>query len=82
MELTLTEGCLIEFCMQLIRVICQDSYYSLFYYPSYKQVQRLTPSNAQAIPLYCKQNYHVMDLRANFTTACFNQFCWNVTNTW
>ena len=61
MGLTLTEGCLIEFCTLFIRVICHDSYYNLFYHPSYKQVQRLTPSTAQAVPPY-SEKYQSSDL--------------------
>jgi hypothetical protein len=36
MELTLTEGCWIEFCMWLTKVICLDNYCNLFCHPSYK----------------------------------------------
>jgi len=36
------------------KVICLYKYYNLFYHPSYKQVQRLTPSTAQTIQPYSK----------------------------
>jgi hypothetical protein len=36
MELTLTNERWMEFYMWLTKVICLDSYYNLFYHPSYK----------------------------------------------
>jgi hypothetical protein len=39
MDLTLTEGYWITFCMKLTAVISHDNYYSQFYRPSCKLVQ-------------------------------------------
>jgi hypothetical protein len=55
MDLTLTEGCWIECCMYLTKVMCLNNYYSLFYYPSYKSVHDKL-STARAIPPYSKYN--------------------------
>jgi hypothetical protein len=38
-KLALTEGCWIEFCVQMIEVTCHENYYMLLYDASYKQVK-------------------------------------------
>jgi hypothetical protein len=38
-QLTMTAGCWIKFCMYLMKVICLHNYYNLYYHRSYTRVQ-------------------------------------------
>ena len=81
MALIFTAGCWIKFCTYLGKVICLYNYYNQFHHPSYKQVQRSTLSIPRVInssSSHTKFQY----LTANCPTFCFNQFCWNLINTW
>jgi len=62
------------YCMLLDKILYETdkndtlyNYCNLFYHPSYKEVQRLTPSVPQDISPYSKEN-KVMDLRMDCST--------------
>jgi len=57
------------------------NYYNQFYHPSFILVQRSTPSTPQKIPPCSKFNLKFLDLRADCSTSCFNQFSWNLIST-
>jgi hypothetical protein len=84
MELTLTVGCWIKFCMWLTKVMYLYNYYIPFYHPSVKQVQQLTLSAAQAVPpysrplKYTKLNKTALTVILNSSRRKWKKWYWNI----
>ena len=55
-------------------------YYTVFFRPTYSPVQLLAPSTPQKFLLITNRINKFMDFRANFSTPCLNQFCWDLIN--
>ena len=82
MELTLTAGCWIKFCKWLTKVICPYNI-TICFIPllTNRYYDRLLPLFRQFFLLPNRSN-KFMNLQANCSTPCFNQFCRYSISTW